>query len=89
MKDILNSSKHLLFVINEILDFSQMEQGRHSVSLSKFSLLECTISVRRMVETQLAKKRNKLIVEANNDFILYSDSQKLIASSAEYHHQCE
>ncbi len=77
MKDILNSSKHLLFVINEILDFSQMEHGRHSVSISKFSLLECTKSVRRMVGPQLTKKRNKLIVEANRDFTLYSDSQKL------------
>jgi two-component system cell cycle sensor histidine kinase PleC len=77
IQDILNSSKHLLFIINEILDFSQIEQGQHSLSITEFSLLDCIIDLRRMIEIQLQSKRNKLIVNSSNDFDVKTDSQKL------------
>jgi two-component system cell cycle sensor histidine kinase PleC len=77
IKDILHSSKHLLFIIDEILDFSKMEDGQHEVSFEEFSIIETIMSVRRIMENQFKKNSNRLLVEAETDLIICSDRQKI------------
>ncbi len=75
--DILNSSSHLLSIINEILDFSQIENGQHRVAITEFSLADCITGVRRMVDNEVISQRNALQVVSRKDFKLRSDPQKL------------
>ncbi len=75
--DILNSSNHLLSIINEILDFSQIENGQHRVAITDFSLADCISGVRRMVDNELISQNNALKVESRKDLKLRSDPQKL------------
>jgi len=77
ISDILNSARHLLFIIDEILDFSQVESGKQTALFSEFSVLDCIMSVRRMLDQQLNRQKNRVIVESEADFIVKSDRQKL------------
>jgi signal transduction histidine kinase len=75
--DILNSANHLLSIINEILDFSQIENCQHRVSVSEFSVADCITGVGRMVDNELTSQHNALEIELGKDFKLKSDRQKL------------
>lgn len=75
--DIFRSAKHLLSIISEILSFSQIEQGKHSLSLTEFSLRDCIEGVRRMIEAELQSRGNSLLIDSRRDFKLRSDPQKL------------
>ena len=52
LRDILNSGKHLLELLNEILDLSKVEAGRMELELSAFS-------VRGVIEHALALVRER------------------------------
>jgi two-component system, cell cycle sensor histidine kinase PleC len=78
IKDILSSAGHLLSLIDEILDFAQIEQGQHVIQTTDFSLLDCIGGCGRMLQFELESKRNKLVIGSTNDFILSSDHQKLL-----------
>ncbi len=75
--DIQRSAKHLLFVINEILDFSQIEARRYKPVITTFSLRDCLKGVRRLLETEIKTQGNQLVIKIVTDFRLRTDCQKL------------
>ncbi len=76
--DIQSSAGHLLTIINEILDFSQIEANRHVVRLNRFSLSRCLASVKSLLKSQLDQRGNRLELDGIPDLALRSDQQKLI-----------
>jgi signal transduction histidine kinase len=77
IKDILHSSQYLLTIINEILDFSQIERGEQSLCTARFRLSDCISSVKKMLHADLCRRNNTLRFNINDDLILKSDQQKL------------
>jgi two-component system, cell cycle sensor histidine kinase PleC len=76
IKDILRSSQHLLEIINEILDFSQIERGAQSLRTARFRLSECISNAGRMLQADLDRRNNILRFNVEDDRILKSDQQK-------------
>jgi two-component system cell cycle sensor histidine kinase PleC len=77
LRDIQVSARHLLTIINEILDFSQIEAQRQAINLSCFSLKTCLEEVRILTKMQLKQAHNQLIIDDVPDIRLYTDHQKL------------
>jgi|GEM_PF-1573548 len=65
LDNIMISGKHLLGLINEVLDLSKIEAGRVTLSRDRFSVPEVVESVRQTVEP-LAHKKN-IVIEATFD----------------------
>jgi signal transduction histidine kinase/DNA-binding NarL/FixJ family response regulator len=76
--DIQTSAHHLLSVLNEILDFSQIEAERYSVDVSRFDLRDCLGDVAHIVEPQLAANGNRLLINDAPDLRLLTDQRKLV-----------
>jgi len=57
---IRNAGKHLLTLINEILDLSKIEAGKMEVSIENFSLNELIEEVLLTAQTLVAKNGNRL-----------------------------
>lgn len=79
LKKITISSKHLLGLINDVLDMSKIESGKLSLNMDKLSLKETMDSIVNIVQPQInAKKQHFDIfihnVEAEN---VYCDSVRL------------
>ncbi len=75
--DIRSSAAHLLAVINEILDFSQIEAQRHKLNLTRFYLRDCLSDAIRLARHQIRARRNRLVIETIPDLRLRTDRQKL------------
>jgi CheY-like chemotaxis protein len=76
VKDILHSANYLLEIINEILDFSQVERGGQSLCTARFRLSESISSAERMLHANLCGKNNILKFNMKDDHILNSDQQR-------------
>jgi two-component system, cell cycle sensor histidine kinase PleC len=76
IKDILHSSQYLLALINQILDFSQIEQGEQVVSVGRFYLSDCVSSAEKMLHAEMCARSNILKFNRKEDHILQSDQQK-------------
>jgi signal transduction histidine kinase/DNA-binding NarL/FixJ family response regulator len=75
--DIQSSANHLLSVINEILDFSQIESQRYVVNIASFFLKDCLEEIQTLTKQQLKSRKNTLIIDEIPDLELRSDPQKL------------
>lgn len=75
--DIQASARHLLAIINEILDFTQIEANRHTVRLSRFSLAGFLTNVKSLLKSQLGERGNRLELAGIPDLTIESDHQKL------------
>ena len=76
---ILRSGKHLLDLINEVLDISRIEAGRLSFSLEPVQLQSVILEILDTVQPQ-ADKRNltlELIDSPTNQLFVRSDNQRL------------
>jgi PAS domain S-box-containing protein len=76
---ILKSGKHLLDLINEVLDISRIEAGRISLSIEPVKLIYAITEVLDIVIPQ-AMDRNQLIKLANlpsNQYFVNADNQRL------------
>ncbi|MGH7372340.1 MAG: ATP-binding protein, partial [Candidatus Methylomirabilales bacterium] len=60
MHNIWTSGKHLLDLINDILDLSKVEAGKIELHMETFSLREALVAALTMVRPQAAKKRISL-----------------------------
>ena len=76
--DIQTSAHQLLSILNEILDFSQIEAERYSVDVSRFGLHGCLEEVAHTVELQLTANGNRLLIEDTPDLQLLTDQRKLV-----------
>ena len=61
---IQRSQRHLLTIINDLLNFSRLEAGRIDFEITRVRLRESAASVVAMLEPQAAEKRVKLVVDA-------------------------
>jgi signal transduction histidine kinase/CheY-like chemotaxis protein/HAMP domain-containing protein len=67
---IERNGKHLLSLINDILDIARIESGREEVEISKFSTNDLISELVNMIEPQARQKNLELIINKNNENIL-------------------
>ena len=77
LNQILTSGKHLLGLINDILDLSKVEAGQMELRLQTVSVAEAVDQVARTVEPLLAKKSITLRTELGGSGDLLADPGKL------------
>ncbi|WP_088345663.1 MULTISPECIES: response regulator [Rhodomicrobium] len=77
LADVQSSANHLLAIINEILDFSQIEAKRHTATLTRFSLRACLAEICNLTKHQVNLNGNWLLLDEIPDVIIESDQQKL------------
>lgn len=77
LDSILYSARHLLSIINGILDFAQMEAGKTRIEETVFSLNHCLHQVVQMLGAQIEARGNTLSVVPGPDLALWTDEQKL------------
>jgi signal transduction histidine kinase/DNA-binding NarL/FixJ family response regulator len=78
LHDIQASARHLLTIVDEILDFSQIEGQKQTLTLTNFSVKDCLHEVAALMEKQLQSRNNVLVLKAVPDIELHCDRQKLV-----------
>jgi signal transduction histidine kinase/DNA-binding response OmpR family regulator/HAMP domain-containing protein len=74
---IERNGKHLLALINDILDISRIEAGREEIEISKFDIIGLVKEVVSMIDPQARQKDVSLILtETEGQEYLFSDDSK-------------
>lgn len=74
---VYNSAKHLLSLINDILDLSRIESGKVDVSMSEFKVDEVISEVVRSLDPMVSQKGLRLITEIPDEIPeIWSDRKK-------------
>lgn len=77
-RKINNAGKHLLELINSILDLSKIEAGRMELYLESFSLPELINGVKSIIKPLIEKNQNQLLVDCPADIgLMTADVTKL------------
>ncbi len=75
---ILNNGKHLLVLLNEVLDFSKLEAGRLELKPELFDLLKVINSTVTEMRSLAEAKNLSLIVQTDlQNSVLYNDSVRI------------
>ncbi|MEJ2227775.1 MAG: ATP-binding protein [Alphaproteobacteria bacterium] len=74
--DVQNSAKHLLNIVNDILDLSNIEAHRQTINISEFSLMECLGNVLSIMDTQIRARKNIVSMPDVPNILLETDCQK-------------
>lgn len=79
LNKIRTAGKHLLALINDILDLSKIEAGRMELHYERFSLHQMLDDVRTTMLPLIEKNDNQLVLEVTNavDSLLYADMAKI------------
>lgn len=79
LKKIALSGKHLLGLINDVLDMSKIESGKMTLSMDQVSLPEVIEGIVGIVQSQVRGKRQSFNVHVNNIEMenVYCDSVRL------------
>jgi signal transduction histidine kinase/CheY-like chemotaxis protein len=78
LKRIHGAGKHLLALINDILDLSKIEAGKMELYLEEFDLSEVIDEITATVDTLVKKKSNVLRVEREGELgTMYADMTKV------------
>jgi len=73
------SGRHLLDLINDILDLSKIESGRMTLNPSDFDLISLLASIEEMLQVKVKTKQLNLVVERDPDLpqFIHADEKKL------------
>ncbi|WP_459672137.1 sensor histidine kinase, partial [Vibrio owensii] len=77
---LLESGEHLMVVINEILDFSNLEQGSLVFVQEEFELSKLLVPIKNSFQPQASEKKLQLIFDTNSlpeDLILVGDKTRI------------
>ncbi len=79
LKKITLSSKHLLGLINDVLDMSKIESGKMTLNMEHISLKEVLDGISIMIQPQIKTKRQKFGITVGNiiEENVYCDSVRL------------
>lgn len=78
MADVLNSGRHLLQLINDVLDLAKVESGKMELLLEKFSMRQAIEEVSSVISPIVKKKNLQLKVEVSPEVDLVRlDQQKI------------
>jgi signal transduction histidine kinase len=91
---IESNGRHLLTIINEILDISRIEAGRMPLQMSKFKATELIAEVKAELEPIILRSKLTITVDVPKDLALWSDRQKvkqillnLLSNALKFTHQ--
>jgi len=79
MKYVLNietAGKHLLDLINDILDISKIEAGKMELECEEFSVKDAIEEIEKLIAPMAANKDIDLIIDAPENTGIYADRQK-------------
>src|SRR4029077_4226996 len=75
---VLGAGRHLLALINDILDLSKIEAGRMELHLESFSLVPVIKDVAKTIEPMATKNGNRLVIECPADLgTIHADQIRL------------
>ncbi|HBN22204.1 MAG TPA: hypothetical protein DD412_03100 [Holosporales bacterium] len=78
LKKINNSGRHLLSLINDILDVSKLEAGKMTIHLETFDIKEISETLLDIIYPAAKKNNNKVVLNLPDDIgEIYSDLTKL------------
>ncbi len=94
LKKIHAAGKHLLGLINDVLDISKIEAGKMTLYLEDVALPALVSEVAETIETLVEKNQNQLVVECPSDVgLLHADVTKvrqtlfnLLSNAAKFTH---
>ena len=64
---VLGAGRHLLALINDILDLSKIEAGRMELHLESFPLMSLIEDVAKTIEPMATKNGNRIVVDCRSD----------------------
>ena len=67
----VNASKHLLSIINDILDMSKLDAGRFNLSNNEFSFVKMIESIRELELPRISEKQQDFIIDIKGDVPAY------------------
>jgi signal transduction histidine kinase len=78
MNDILSSSRHLLSIINDVLDMSKIEAGKLELSKEKVTLQHVVADVLRMMRERALDRQIELVPRlAADDLVVWADERAI------------